>query len=73
MKHAENALIHYVRTQHGIIIAELTAQRILAAYCEADHVIVKGRDPTTGQPRTVLIPSDEIQYAAFEGRADDLE
>jgi actin-like ATPase involved in cell morphogenesis len=56
--------IGYVRRKHGLIIAELTAEEAIRRSVLLEGVIeVKGRDATTGWPRTAGIPSKDIRRA----------
>lgn len=63
------AIIRYVRKNHGLFIGEQTAEavkiRIGTAYRQAEDTTmeIKGRNVVTGLPKTVTLTSEEIREA----------
>ncbi|MFC7448601.1 rod shape-determining protein [Rhodococcus daqingensis] len=61
-----NALYHYLRTEHNIIVGELTAERAKVGAPEASEgqsLVVEGRDAVTGRARLVTLTTEEIVEA----------
>ncbi len=75
----DDAIIHYARSAHGLIIGERMAEDIrihvgtVVARPQQKVMEVKGRDLATGLPRTVRIQSDDIREALNEPIAQVLE
>jgi len=65
----DSAIQGYVRQKHGMAISERTAEELKLAIGSALpddeelHAEARGRGVTTGEPRTVVLTSDEIRYA----------
>ncbi len=65
----DDAIVRYVRRQHGVIISQATAEdvkiQIGSVYPRAEEIsmTVKGRDVKTGVPRSVTLLSSEICQA----------
>jgi len=60
-------LIGYVRRTHGLIIGELMAEETIRRSVLLGGVIeVKGRDATTGWPRTAGISCEDIRQVGKE-------
>lgn len=68
----DQAIVEYIKKKHGLAIGERTAELIKinigSAIKEAqeDEINIKGRDLTTGYPKTVKITSNEITEALSE-------
>jgi rod shape-determining protein MreB len=68
----DQAIVEYIKKSHGLAIGERTAELIKinigSAVKEAqeDKINIKGRDLTTGYPKTVEITSNEITEALGE-------
>jgi len=68
----DEAIMHYIRREHNLLIGERTAEevkiRIGSAYpMEPEmQMEVKGRDLVTGLPRTVVVTSEEVRRALQE-------
>lgn len=66
------AIIRYVRKNHGLFIGEQTAEavkiRIGTAYRQAENMAmeIKGRNVVTGLPKTVTLTSEEIREALLD-------
>ena len=66
------AIIRYVRKNHGLFIGEQTAEavkiRIGTAYRQAENMTmeIKGRNVVTGLPKTVTLTSEEIREALLD-------
>ena len=66
------AIIRYVRKNHGLFIGEQTAEavkiRIGTAYRQAENMTmeIKGRNVVTGLPKTVTLTSEEIREALVD-------
>lgn len=75
----DNAIVHYARTAHNLIIGERLAEDIKihvgTAVERAQQKImeVKGRDLTTGLPKTVRVSSEDIRLALQEPLAQITE
>ncbi len=75
----DNAIIHYARSAHNLIIGERTAEDIkihigtVIRRAQQKLMEVKGRDLTTGLPKTVRIGSEEIREALKDPVAQILE
>lgn len=63
LKSMEQKLIDYLRKQHGLIVAELTAERTMGVVSSEPTVAVKGRDAQSGLPKTISLSSSEILAA----------
>ena len=63
------AIQNYVRREHGIAIGERTAEEIKVAIGSADpthdenQAEVRGRDLSSGLPKTVVLTPEEIREA----------
>ncbi|GAA4474119.1 rod shape-determining protein [Rhodococcus olei] len=58
-----DALYQYLRTEHKIIVGELTAERAKVGVPETDEgqsLVVEGRDAVTGRARLVTLETEEI-------------
>ena len=58
-----NALSQYLRTEHKIIVGELTAERAKVGEpesAEGQSLVVEGRDAVTGRARLVTLETEEI-------------
>ena len=66
------AIQHHVRREHGVAIGDLAAERVKieigSAYPAAEIRLaeVRGRDMTSGTPKTVTVTPDEIREALGE-------
>lgn len=63
-----NALYQYLRSEHKIIVGELTAERAKVGSPDTDEgesLVLEGRDAVTGRARLVTLDTDEI-VAALE-------
>lgn len=75
----DDAVIHYARTAHSLIIGERTAEDIkihagsVVERAQQKVMEVKGRDLTTGLPKTVRITSEDIREALIEPVGQVLE
>ncbi len=62
--HIDDALAHYLKRQHGLLVGETTSERlkILAGEASPDQPVdVTGRDMVTGLPRVLSIRAEELQ------------
>lgn len=59
----EQKLIDYLRKQHGLIVAELTAELTISVASSDPTVALKGRDAQSGLPKTISLTSAEILAA----------
>lgn len=65
----DQAIVEYIRKKHGLAIGERTAELIKINIGTAvrgtteDSINIKGRDLTTGLPKTVTITSNEVSEA----------
>ena len=63
------AIQHYVRHEHGIAIGERTGEELKLAigsalpYADEVKAEVRGREITTGLPKTVVLSPEEVRYA----------
>lgn len=58
-----NALYQYLRSEHKIIVGELTAERAKVGSPDIDEgesLVLEGRDAVTGRARLVTLDTDEI-------------
>ncbi|MFE5699921.1 rod shape-determining protein [Rhodococcus sp. ACS1] len=58
-----NALYHYLREEHNIVVGELTAERAKLGAPDTDEgqsLVVEGRDAATGRARFVTLETEEI-------------
>src|SRR6202042_334794 len=68
----DEAIINYVRRNHGTLIGESTAERIkMEIGCafpqsEVKEIVISGRNLAEGVPRNVTINSNEILEALHE-------
>ena len=69
----DDAIALHVRKSHGLLIGELRAEEIKIALGSAaprpddgSQMPVKGRDLTTGLPRTIIVTSAEVREALRE-------
>lgn len=68
----DQAIVEYIKKKHGLAIGERTAELIKINIGSAikevqeDKINIKGRDLTTGYPKTVEITSNEITEALSE-------
>lgn len=68
----DQAIVDYVKKKHGLAIGERTAELIKIAIGNAikqtneERINVRGRDLTTGYPKTIEISSNEISEAIQE-------
>lgn len=61
-----DALHQYLRTEHQIIVGELTAERVkvgVPSTAEDQSLVVEGRDAVTGRARLVTLDTEEIVEA----------
>ncbi len=71
----DEAIVNYVRRRHGLLIGDVTAERvkktIATAWSESEHMEmeIKGRDISEGLSRSLVITSEEI----YESINDSLE
>ena len=63
------AIQQYIRQEHGIAIGERTGEELKLAigsalpYADEVKAEVRGREITTGLPKTVVISPEEVRYA----------
>lgn len=75
----DDAIIRYARGAHNLIIGERTAEDIkihvgtVIARAQQKVMEVKGRDLTTGLPKTVRISSDDVREALQDAISQVLE
>lgn len=75
----DDAIVRYMRNQHGLIISEPTAQRLkeqIGCALPMEPVLTaeaKGRDAMTGLPRVVVVNSDEMCEAIREQLSEMLD
>lgn len=68
----DQAIVDYIKKKHGLAIGERTAELIKIAIGNAikqtneERINVRGRDLTTGYPKTIEISSNEISEAIQE-------
>jgi len=68
----DQAIVEYVKKKHGLAIGERTAELIKINIGSAvrgayeDSINIKGRDLTTGLPKTVQVTSNEVTEALNE-------
>jgi rod shape-determining protein MreB and related proteins len=68
----DQAIVEYIKKKHGLAIGERTAELIKITIGSAvrgssdDSINIKGRDLTTGLPKTVQISSNEVTEALSE-------
>ena len=68
----DQAIVEYIKKNHGLAIGERTAELIkinigsAVAQAQEDKINIKGRDLATGYPKTVEITSNEITEALSE-------
>lgn len=68
----DQAILEYIKKQHGVAIGERTAEQIKISIGAAvkkeneEKINIKGRDLTTGYPRIIEITSNEITDAIQE-------
>jgi rod shape-determining protein MreB and related proteins len=68
----DQAIVEYIKKEHGLAIGERTAELIKISIGgavkqpEQEKINVKGRDLTSGYPRTIEIGSNEITEAIAE-------
>ena len=68
----DQALVEYVKRKHGLAIGERTAELIKVAIGSAvrqvveEKISVRGRDLTTGYPKTIELSSNEVTDATHE-------
>jgi rod shape-determining protein MreB len=68
----DNAIVEYVKKKHSLVIGERTAELIKIAIGNAirqtteEKLNVRGRDLTTGYPKTIELSSNEISEAMQE-------
>ena len=66
------AIQSYVRQQYGIAIGERTGEELkmaigsALAYADEVKAEVRGREITTGQPKTVVLTPEEVRFALRE-------
>ncbi|WP_423906275.1 rod shape-determining protein [Candidatus Spongiihabitans sp.] len=71
----DESIVNYVRRRHGLLIGDVTAERIkqtiATAWSESEHMEmeIKGRDISEGLSRSLVITSEEI----YESINDSLE
>jgi rod shape-determining protein MreB len=59
-----DTVIKFVRKKRGLIIAELTAERVLRQLASGETVLrIRGRDAASGLPNTVTVTSAELRAA----------
>ncbi|NLE82305.1 MAG: rod shape-determining protein [Rhodococcus sp.] len=61
-----NALYQYLRSEHKIIVGQLTAERAKVGspdVTEGESLVLEGRDAVTGRARLVTLETDEIVEA----------
>jgi len=75
----DDTVAHWLRANHGLAIGETTAERVklevgsVAPDTYDGYSEVKGRDPVSGLPRQVDLPSEEMRTALEEPVAEILE
>jgi rod shape-determining protein MreB len=68
----DSAIVEYIKKKHGLAVGERTAELIkvnigsAVGQANEDKIHIKGRDLTTGLPKTVEITSNEITEAMGE-------
>lgn len=68
----DQAIVEYIKKKHGLAIGEITAELIKINIGSAikqqneEKITIKGRDLTTGFPKTIEIGSNEITEAISE-------
>jgi rod shape-determining protein MreB len=68
----DQAIVDYIKKEHGLAIGERTAEQIKISIgsavkqSEEEKISIKGRDLATGYPRTIEISSNEITEALSE-------
>ncbi len=68
----DQAIVEYIKKKHGLAIGEITAEQIKISIGstikqpEEEKISIKGRDLTTGYPKTIEIGSNEITEAISE-------
>lgn len=68
----DQAIVEYIKKHHGLAIGERTAELIkinigsAVAQMQEEKINIKGRDLTTGYPKTIEITSNEITEALSE-------
>jgi rod shape-determining protein MreB len=75
----DQAIVEYVKKKHGLAIGERTAEAIKVTVGSAlrgaseDSINIRGRDLTTGLPKTVEITSNEVTEALGENLREILQ
>ncbi len=75
----DDTVAHWLRANHGLAIGETTAERVklevgsVAPDTYDGYSEVKGRDPVSGLPRRVELPSEEMRTALEEPVVEILE
>jgi len=68
----DKAIVEYIKKKHGLAIGEITAELIKISIGSAvkqsteEKINIKGRDLTTGYPKTIEITSNEVTEAIGE-------
>lgn len=68
----DEAIMHYVREKHGLLIGERTAEdakiKVGSAFTrpEVDYMDIRGLDLRSGLPRTIKISSEETREALYD-------
>ncbi len=68
----DQAIVEYIKKEHGLAIGERTAELIkinigsAVSQIQEDKISIKGRDLATGYPKTIEITSNEITEALSE-------
>ncbi|MBI4158086.1 MAG: rod shape-determining protein [Candidatus Yanofskybacteria bacterium] len=68
----DQAIVEYIKKNHGLAIGERTAELIkinigsAVTQAQEDKINIKGRDLTSGYPKTIEITSNEITEALSE-------
>ena len=68
----DQAIVEYIKKKHGLAIGERTAEQIKISIGSAikqaseEKINIKGRDLTTGLPKTIEVTSNEITEALNE-------
>lgn len=68
----DQAIVEYIKKHHGLAIGERTAELIkinigsAVTQVQEEKISIKGRDLTTGYPKTIEITSNEITQAISE-------
>lgn len=68
----DQAIVEYIKKHHGLAIGERTAELIkinigsAVTQIQEEKISIKGRDLTTGYPKTIEITSNEITQAISE-------